>query len=82
MHEIEGGGVEAFAHYLQSLDVSGFVPWRDVPRDNDAKRAMIELSINPYERGNGYRIAPFPSGFSASKIRMERAGLPGRRASA
>jgi hypothetical protein len=42
-------GREAFAHYLLNLDVSNFVPWRDVPKKNEAKRKMISLSINPYD---------------------------------
>lgn len=46
---IESGGREAFAHYLLNLDVSDFVPWRDVPKQNQAKRAMIRQSINPYD---------------------------------
>ena len=49
MHEIETGGREAFAHYLLNLDVSGFVPLRDVPKDNSAKRDLIRLSINPFD---------------------------------
>ena len=47
--EIENGGREAFMHYLQSLDVSGFIPSRDVPKNNAAKDAMINNSINPYD---------------------------------
>jgi hypothetical protein len=29
--------------------VSDFVPWRHVPKNNAAKDAMIQLSINPYD---------------------------------
>ena len=47
--EIESGGAEAFAHYLLTLDVSSFVPARDTERDNEARRAMIRESINPYD---------------------------------
>lgn len=47
--EIESGGREAFAHYLLNLDVSGFVPWRDIKKDTRAKRAMIRESVNPYD---------------------------------
>lgn len=47
--EIENGGREAFMHYLLNRNVSGFVPWRDVPKDNAAKDAMIKNSINPYD---------------------------------
>jgi hypothetical protein len=47
--EIDGGGREAFAHHLLNLDVSGFVPWRDIKKDTQAKRAMIRESINPYD---------------------------------
>lgn len=47
--EIEGGGREAFMHYLLHLDVSNFIPARDVPKDNDFKKAMIRNSINPYD---------------------------------
>lgn len=36
-------------HYLLSLDVRSFVPQRDVPTDNEAKKAMIWNSINPYD---------------------------------
>jgi hypothetical protein len=49
MEEIENGGREAFAHYLLNLDVVGFVPLRDVPKNNAAKREMIRRSINPYD---------------------------------
>jgi hypothetical protein len=48
-HEIENGGREAFAHYLLNLDVSGFVPWRNVPKDNAAKAGMVRRSVNPYD---------------------------------
>ena len=47
--EIESGGAEAFAHYLLTLDVSSFVPARDIKRDNEARRAMIRESINPLD---------------------------------
>ncbi|WP_210162335.1 primase-helicase family protein [Methylocystis sp. ATCC 49242] len=49
MEEINSGGREAFAHYLLNLDVSGFVPFRDVPKNNAVKDKMIRLSINPYD---------------------------------
>lgn len=49
MNEIENGGREAFAYYLLNLDVSDFVPARDVPKDNEVKRQMIQLSVNPYD---------------------------------
>jgi Family of unknown function (DUF5906) len=49
MREIDNGGREAFAHYLINLDVRDFVPSRDVPKDNAAKREMIKRSINPYD---------------------------------
>jgi hypothetical protein len=49
MREIENGGREAFAHYLLTLDVSGFVPLRDTPKNNNAKREMIRRSINPFD---------------------------------
>lgn len=32
-----------------NLDVMNFIPWRDIPKDNTAKRAMIRQSINPYD---------------------------------
>ena len=47
--EIENGGREAFAHFLLSRDVSNFVPWRDVPKNNAAKAEMIRESINPFD---------------------------------
>ena len=47
--EINNGGREAFMDYLLNLDVSGFLPARDVPKDNAAKDAMIKNSINPYD---------------------------------
>jgi hypothetical protein len=47
--EIEGGGREAFAHHLLSLDVSSFVPWRDIKKDNQAKHDMIREAINPFD---------------------------------
>jgi hypothetical protein len=47
--EIESGGREAFAHYLLNVDISNFVPWRDVKQDNAAKRDMIRESVNPYD---------------------------------
>ena len=47
--EIEGGGRQAFMHYLLNLDVRNFVPSRDVPKDNASKEAMIRNSINPYD---------------------------------
>ena len=49
MREIESGGREAFAHYLLNLDVTGFVPWRDAPKENDTKRDMVKLSVNPFD---------------------------------
>jgi len=49
LYEIENGGREAFAHYLLNMDVSDFMPWRDVPKDNAVKREMIQLSVNPYD---------------------------------
>jgi hypothetical protein len=49
MKEVNSGGREAFAHHLLNLDVSGFVPSRDVPKENDAKRTMVRLSVNPYD---------------------------------
>jgi hypothetical protein len=49
LKEIENGGREAFAHYLLKRDVSGFVPLRDTPKNNDAKREMIRRSINPFD---------------------------------
>jgi hypothetical protein len=45
----EEGGREAFAHYLLTRDVSGFVPKRDVPLDNAERRQMIRQSLNPYD---------------------------------
>ena len=47
--EIENGGREAFAHHLINLDVTDFVPLRDVPKNNAAKREMIRRSINPFD---------------------------------
>lgn len=47
--EIENGGREAFMDYLVCLDISGFVPHRDIPKDNEAKEEMISNSINPYD---------------------------------
>ena len=35
-HEIENGGREAFLGLLLDRDVSGFIPQRDVPRNNEA----------------------------------------------
>ena len=49
LKELENGGREAFAHFLLNRDVSKFVPMRDVPKDNDAKREMIKRTINPYD---------------------------------
>jgi hypothetical protein len=49
MQEIDNGGREAFAHHLLNLDVSDFVPWRDIKKDSVAKREMIRLSINPFD---------------------------------
>jgi hypothetical protein len=49
VQEIENGGREAFAHHLLNLDVSDFVPLRDAPKDNAAKREMITRSINPFD---------------------------------
>jgi hypothetical protein len=47
--EIETGGREAFMYFLLHLDVKDFIPSRDVPKDNDAKKAMIRNSINPFD---------------------------------
>ena len=47
--EIESGGREAFADYLLNLDISNFVPWRDVKQDTAAKRDMIRESVNPFD---------------------------------
>lgn len=47
--EIEGGGREAFMDYLLNRDVKDFIPARDVPKDNESKKAMILTSINPYD---------------------------------
>jgi hypothetical protein len=49
LKEIENGGREAFAYHLLNRDVSKFVPLRDAPKNNDAKREMIKLAINPYD---------------------------------
>jgi Family of unknown function (DUF5906) len=49
IEEIENGGREAFAHYLLNRDVSEFIPLRDTPKNNDAKREMIRRSINPFD---------------------------------
>lgn len=49
MGEIENGGREAFADFLLNLDVSGFVPWRDIDRRNDAKAKMVRDGVNPYD---------------------------------
>jgi hypothetical protein len=49
MQEIDNGGRETFAHHLLNLDVSDFVPWRDIKKDSVAKREMIRLSINPFD---------------------------------
>jgi hypothetical protein len=43
------GGREAFAHFLLNLNVSKFVPKRDVPRDNTERREIILHSLNPYD---------------------------------
>lgn len=47
--EINGGGLETFMYYLINLDVSNFVPSRDVPKDNEFKDAMIRASISPLD---------------------------------
>jgi Family of unknown function (DUF5906) len=52
MDEIAHGGREAFAHYLLNLNVSEFVPWRDVPRENESRGRMIRKSFNPYDARN------------------------------
>ncbi len=52
MKEIESDGREAFAHYLLNLDVSNFVPSRDIKKDTQAKRDMIRESINAYDARN------------------------------
>jgi Family of unknown function (DUF5906) len=49
LEELENGGREAFAYYLLNMDVSNFVPLRDVPKNNNAKREMIKHTINPYD---------------------------------
>ena len=49
LKEINTGGREAFAHLLLNRDVSKFVPMRDVPKNNAAKREMIKAAINPYD---------------------------------
>ncbi|MBB4199203.1 hypothetical protein GGD83_003017 [Rhodoblastus sphagnicola] len=47
--EIENGGREAFAHHLLNMDVSDFVPARDVPKDNETKANMVRASVNPFD---------------------------------
>jgi hypothetical protein len=47
--QMENGGMEAWAHYLLNLDVSKFTPWRDINKNNEAKKAMIVESTNPYD---------------------------------
>jgi hypothetical protein len=47
--EINNGGREAFMNYLLNIDVSAFIPSRDIPKDNAAKEAMIRNSINPFD---------------------------------
>ena len=49
MKEINGGGREAFAHYLLNRDVAAFEPKCDVPRENAERRQMIRQSLNPYD---------------------------------
>jgi hypothetical protein len=34
---------------LLTRDVSSFVPWRDCPKNNSAKKDMIRHSVNPYD---------------------------------
>jgi hypothetical protein len=48
-NEIKDGGREAFADLLLHRDISKFVPWRDCPKNNSAKRDMIRHSVNPYD---------------------------------
>lgn len=45
--QIEGGGPAAFLHELLARDVSAFVPQRDCPMENEAKRQMAALSERP-----------------------------------
>jgi hypothetical protein len=59
MREIENGGREAFAHHLLNLDVTDFIPWRDVPKDNAAKQEMIRRSINHMTRASGLKTAQY-----------------------
>jgi hypothetical protein len=47
--QMHNGGAEAWAYYLLNLDVSNFKPWRDIHKNNDAKKAMIMESTNPYD---------------------------------
>lgn len=49
LEEVENGGLQAFLYYLLNLDVSDFLPWRDVPKDNEFKDKMIRDSVNPYD---------------------------------
>lgn len=46
-HEIEHGGCEAFLWEMLHRDVAGFVPQRDVPRQNDTHAAIVEANLNP-----------------------------------
>ena len=47
--QMENGGMEAWANYLLNMDVSNFVPSRDINKDNEAKQDMIMESTNPYD---------------------------------
>jgi len=46
---LEGGGAEAFFHYLKGLDLSGFSSF-DIPPMTRAKADLIELGLKPSER--------------------------------
>jgi hypothetical protein len=49
LYEVENGGREAFLYHLLNVDVSDFIPSVHVPKNNEAKSAMIQSSINPYD---------------------------------
>ena len=49
LEEINGTGKEAFLYYLLNLDVKDFLPWRDVPKENEFKDKMKKNSLNPYD---------------------------------
>jgi hypothetical protein len=81
MAEINSGGREAFAYYLMNMDITGFVPWVDINKDNAAKSKMINATVNDYDMDKwleecylSHQIVGMNTGFGRGADRLWKDG--------